>query len=49
VLQWKRLKTVKRRANTWKQATSGEKEKALLSLTQTRMLPRVTAETPENG
>jgi hypothetical protein len=42
------MKIAKQRAKMWKLATSGENRKALLNLTQTRSLPRVTAETPEN-
>jgi hypothetical protein len=33
----------------WKRATSGENGQASLIVTGTRMLPRVTTETPKNG
>jgi hypothetical protein len=49
VLQQKRLKMAKRRAKTWKRGTSGENGQASLIVTGTRMLPRVTTETPKNG
>jgi hypothetical protein len=39
----------KRWAKTWKRATSGENGQASLNVKQTRTLPRVKAETPENG
>jgi hypothetical protein len=38
---------VKRRAKTWKRATSGENVQASLNLMLTRTLPLVTAETPK--
>jgi hypothetical protein len=41
--------TPKRWAKTWKRATSGENGQALLNVTRTRTLLRVTAETHENG
>jgi hypothetical protein len=49
MLQRKRLKTAKQREKTWKWATSGENQKSTLNFTQTRTLPRVTAEMPESG
>jgi hypothetical protein len=43
------LKTAKRWAKMWKRATSGENAQASHNVTRTRTLPRVKAETQENG